>query len=55
MSRSVAMRIADAAGWFESQRLEDGVTLIDEPHVKPYDRCNSWHVRGRDRRPGCPA
>jgi hypothetical protein len=23
--------------------------LIHEPHIKPYYRCNSWHVRGRDR------
>jgi glyoxylase-like metal-dependent hydrolase (beta-lactamase superfamily II) len=43
------MRVADAASWFESRRLEDGVTLIHEPHIKPYYRCNIWHVCGRDR------
>jgi glyoxylase-like metal-dependent hydrolase (beta-lactamase superfamily II) len=43
------MRSADAASWFETRRLEDGVTLIHEPHIKPYYRCNIWHVRGRDR------
>ena len=27
----------------------DGVTLIHEPWIKPFFRCNIWHVRGRDR------
>ena len=43
------MEIATAASWFETRRLEDGVTLIHEPHIKPYYRCNIWHARGRDR------
>ncbi len=43
------MEIATAASWFETRRLADGVTLIHEPHIKPYYRCNIWHVRGRDR------
>ena len=30
-------------------RLADGVTLIHEPWIKPFYRCNMWHVRGRDR------
>ncbi|TJV27846.1 MAG: MBL fold metallo-hydrolase, partial [Mesorhizobium sp.] len=25
------------------------VTLIHEPWIKPFFRCNIWHVRGRDR------
>ena len=39
--------IADS--WFEKIRIDDNVTLIYEPHVVPFLRCNIWHVRGRDR------
>lgn len=39
----------DAARWYETVRLGDGVTLIHEPWIKPFYRCNIWHVRGRDR------
>jgi glyoxylase-like metal-dependent hydrolase (beta-lactamase superfamily II) len=28
--------------------MGDGVTLIDEPAILPFYRCNVWHVRGRD-------
>ncbi|RAR58190.1 glyoxylase-like metal-dependent hydrolase (beta-lactamase superfamily II) [Onishia taeanensis] len=35
--------------WYRIQRLSDGITLIDEPWIKPFFRCNLWHVRGRDR------
>lgn len=35
--------------WYETIRLADGVTLIHEPWIKPFYRCNIWHVRGRDR------
>jgi glyoxylase-like metal-dependent hydrolase (beta-lactamase superfamily II) len=38
-----------AAAWYETTRLDDGVTLIAEPHIKPFFRCNVWHVRGRER------
>jgi glyoxylase-like metal-dependent hydrolase (beta-lactamase superfamily II) len=43
------MQIATADSWYETQRLADDVTLIFEPHMKPFYRCNIWHVRGRDR------
>ncbi|WP_119462415.1 MBL fold metallo-hydrolase [Rhodospirillaceae bacterium SYSU D60014] len=43
------MHIAIAEMWFETRSLEDGVTHIWEPCVKPFYRCNIWHVRGRDR------
>ena len=39
----------DAAHWYETIRMGDGVTLIHEPWIKPFYRCNMWHVRGRDR------
>jgi len=35
--------------WYETIRFADGVTLIHEPWIKPFYRCNVWHVRGRDR------
>jgi glyoxylase-like metal-dependent hydrolase (beta-lactamase superfamily II) len=38
-----------AERWFELRRFDDDVTLIFEPHVVPFLRCNIWHVRGRDR------
>jgi glyoxylase-like metal-dependent hydrolase (beta-lactamase superfamily II) len=38
-----------ARDWYETLRLGDGVTLIHEPWIKPFFRCNIWHVRGRDR------
>lgn len=41
------MKIAER--WFETQSFSDGVTLLYEPHVHPFIRCNIWHVAGRDR------
>jgi glyoxylase-like metal-dependent hydrolase (beta-lactamase superfamily II) len=35
--------------WYETIAMADGVTLIHEPWIKPFFRCNMWHVRGRDR------
>ncbi len=35
-----------APSWFRIQPIDDGVTLIDEPHVDPMIRCNIWLVRG---------
>lgn len=43
------MRIATPETWYEVKSLADGVTHICEPHVKPFYRCNVWHVRGRQR------
>jgi glyoxylase-like metal-dependent hydrolase (beta-lactamase superfamily II) len=41
------LKIAET--WFELRRIDDDITLIFEPHVVPFLRCNIWHVRGRDR------
>jgi glyoxylase-like metal-dependent hydrolase (beta-lactamase superfamily II) len=41
--------IIDPAHWYEAIRMADGITLIHEPWIKPFFRCNIWHVRGRDR------
>lgn len=43
------MKRAEPKDWYRVQRIADDVTLIDEPHIKPFYRCNIWHVRGRDR------
>ena len=34
--------------WFARRTISDGITLIYEPYVHPFLRCNIWHVRGRD-------
>jgi len=33
--------------WFERKVVGDGLTLLWEPHVHPFLRCNIWHIRGR--------
>lgn len=38
-----------AADWYETIPMPFGVTLIHEPWIKPFYRCNMWHVLGRDR------
>lgn len=38
-----------AERWYDRKRIDDAVTLIFEPHVHPFLRCNIWHIRGRDR------
>ncbi len=43
------MLIISADRCYETIRFADGVTLIHEPWIKPFYRCNIWHVRGRDR------
>lgn len=35
--------------WYAVDGKADDVTLISEPFIKPFYRCNMWHVRGRDR------
>jgi glyoxylase-like metal-dependent hydrolase (beta-lactamase superfamily II) len=45
----VSSQTVAPADWYETLRLADGVTLIHEPWIKPFYRCNIWHVRGRDR------
>ena len=34
--------------WWRVRSVGDGVTWIDEPHIREFYRCNLWHVRGRD-------
>ncbi|WP_120633771.1 MBL fold metallo-hydrolase [Ruegeria sp. EL01] len=43
------MKTARPDDWYRIRKLSDGVTWIDEPHIKEFFRCNIWHVRGRDK------
>ena len=43
------MERARPEDWYRIRRLGDDITLIDEPWIHAYYRCNIWHVRGRDR------
>ncbi|MEE8454856.1 MAG: MBL fold metallo-hydrolase [Limibaculum sp.] len=35
--------------WYTTAQKGDDVTLIAEPFIHEFYRCNMWHVRGRDR------
>ncbi|MBT4615919.1 MAG: MBL fold metallo-hydrolase [Gammaproteobacteria bacterium] len=41
------MRVA--GHWYDTRKLTNELTLIYEPHVHPFLRCNIWHLRGRDK------
>ena len=43
------MSLPVAATWFERSNIDADITLLWEPHVALVDRCNIWHVRGRER------
>ena len=43
------MERAKPQDWYRVRRVGDDVTLIDEPFIHAFYRCNVWHVRGRDR------
>ena len=49
---ATATRRARPQDWWRVTRLSDGVTRIDEPHVREFYRCNCWHVRGDGANPG---
>ncbi|EJT04253.1 MBL fold metallo-hydrolase [Rhizobium sp. CCGE 510] len=34
--------------WYEVQKKDEGISLIHEPWIKPFFRCNMWHVQGKD-------
>ena len=42
------MNRAQPQDWYRLQTKGDDITLIDEPHIEEFYRCNIWHVRGRD-------
>ena len=43
-----SLPIVGAEKWYEVVKLDDGVNLIHEPWIKPFFRCNIWHIQGRD-------
>jgi glyoxylase-like metal-dependent hydrolase (beta-lactamase superfamily II) len=43
------MQRAHPQDWWRVTRMDDGISLIDEPHILPFYRCNCWHIRGADR------
>ncbi|UTW08479.1 MBL fold metallo-hydrolase [Pseudomonas benzenivorans] len=43
------MKIVSRERWFEVQRRDLGISLIHEPYIRPFYRCNLWHVRGSAR------
>jgi glyoxylase-like metal-dependent hydrolase (beta-lactamase superfamily II) len=45
----VAQLPVAADPWFVVESAGDGITLVTEPHVHPFIRCNVWHVAGRDQ------
>ena len=43
------MAVSDSGGWFRVTRVDDRLTVVDEPHVHPFLRANVWHLRGSER------
>ena len=41
---------AAPAEWFDRRTVGDGITWIQEPHIREFYRCNIWLVEGRDTR-----
>jgi len=41
-------QLPTATEWWVTRRVSDDVTLVSEPHVHRFLRCNVWHIRGRD-------
>lgn len=44
----VLAQLPTADVWWVRERVDDTITLVTEPHVHRFLRCNVWHVRGRD-------
>ena len=44
-----AMRTETAENWYEVRTLDDAIIHIQEPHIRPFYRCNIWLVCGRER------
>lgn len=43
------MKRINPQDWYRVERKTDDISLISEPFIKEFYRCNCWHVRGRDR------
>lgn len=42
------MKRAEPKDWYQVNYIGDDVTIISEPFIQEFYRCNIWHVRGRD-------
>lgn len=42
------MKRTAAEDWYTVAHLSDDISLISEPYIKEFYRCNMWHIRGRD-------
>ena len=40
------MQRAKPQDWYRTETKGDGVTLISEPVIQEFYRCNCWHIRG---------
>jgi len=40
-------QVTGPADWYETLEYGDGITLIREPYIRLFYRCNIWYVRGR--------
>lgn len=47
LEENALSRVAER--WFERVRVDEGITLLREPHAHELVRSNIWHVRGKDR------
>lgn len=43
------MQRAKPEDWWKTEKKSNDVTLITEPYLQEFYRCNCWHVRGRDK------
>lgn len=43
------MKIVTPDNWFQVQHKADNISLIYEPYIRPFYRCNIWYVSGRDK------
>lgn len=46
MTRQLQLDRVDT--WWAQRRISERVTLLTEPHVAEFLRCNVWHIRGQD-------
>ena len=41
------LKLADK--WYTRKKIDSDITLLFEPHVHAFLRCNIWHIRGREK------
>lgn len=42
-------RLPVASRWFQVAQVDDGLSVVTEPHVHEFLRANIWHLRGSRR------